>query len=217
MTHPLAAEAAQALQGVTKLAADCELAAKVMAETGTFETGQAILKEAAAALTALSEQNASFWTANLRLQRERDALAAQVAELTRDRDEVLTNSERYKECIPQGYQPTHLRKYEARHPTVVHSVMGEVAGTRAADLIAWMTWWNCLDAQRYEFLRDDMQERLTAAEAKAVRLEGALSDPVAVHANILRGTIAKPTVEQIIHIYGADALRAALTEGDTNE
>jgi hypothetical protein len=70
--HPLAAEAEQALQGVTKLAADCELAAKVMAETGTFETGQAILKEAAAALTALSEQNA--------------ALAAQVAELKRERD-----------------------------------------------------------------------------------------------------------------------------------
>jgi hypothetical protein len=84
--HPLTAEAAQALQGVTNLAADCELAAKVMAETGTFETGQAILKEAAAALTALSEQNASFWTANLRLQRERDALTAQVTELTRERD-----------------------------------------------------------------------------------------------------------------------------------
>ena len=54
---------------------------------------------------------------------------------------------------------------------------------------------------------------LDAAEAKAARLEGALSDPVAVHANMLRGTIAKLTVEQIIHIYGADALRAALTEG----
>ena len=37
-----------------------------------------------------------------------------------------------------------------------------------------------------------------------------LSDPVTVHANMLRGTIAKPTVEQIIHLYGADALRAAL-------
>ena len=40
-----------------------------------------------------------------------------------------------------------------------------------------------------------------------------LTDPVAVHANMLRGTIATPTVEQIIHLYGADALRAALTEG----
>lgn len=33
-----------------------------------------------------------------------------------------------------------------------------------------------------------------------------LSDPVAVHANMLRGTIAKPTADQIIHIYGRDAL-----------
>jgi hypothetical protein len=57
--------------------------------------------------------------------------------------------------------------------------------------------------------------RIDALEAKVARLEGSLSDPVAVHANLLRGTIAKPTAEQIIHLYGADALRAALTEGDT--
>jgi hypothetical protein len=37
-----------------------------------------------------------------------------------------------------------------------------------------------------------------------------LSDPVAVHLNMLRGTIAKPTVEQIIHLYGVDALCKAL-------
>lgn len=37
-----------------------------------------------------------------------------------------------------------------------------------------------------------------------------MADPNAVHINILRGSIAKPTVEQIIHIYGADILRAAL-------
>ena len=32
-----------------------------------------------------------------------------------------------------------------------------------------------------------------------------------VHQNMLRGTIAKPTVEQIIHIYGVDALVKALS------
>ena len=37
-----------------------------------------------------------------------------------------------------------------------------------------------------------------------------LTDPVVVHANMLRGTIAKPTVEQIIHLYGVDALTKAL-------
>ena len=37
-----------------------------------------------------------------------------------------------------------------------------------------------------------------------------LTDPVAVHTNMLRGTIAKPTVEQIVHLYGVDALCKAL-------
>lgn len=37
-----------------------------------------------------------------------------------------------------------------------------------------------------------------------------ISDPVTVHANMLRGTIAKPTVEQIIHLYGRGTLLAAL-------
>ena len=39
-----------------------------------------------------------------------------------------------------------------------------------------------------------------------------MSDPNAVHINMLRGTIAKPTVNQIIHLYGADTLRAALAQ-----
>ena len=47
-------------------------------------------------------------------------------------------------------------------------------------------------------------------DLRAVAPAPDLSDPVTVHANMLRGTIAKPTVEQIIHLYGADALRAAL-------
>lgn len=34
-----------------------------------------------------------------------------------------------------------------------------------------------------------------------------LTDPVTVHANMLRGTIAKPTVEQIIHLYGRGAFQ----------
>lgn len=39
-----------------------------------------------------------------------------------------------------------------------------------------------------------------------------LSDPNAVHIHMLRGSIAKPTTEQIIHIYGRDALLLALAE-----
>lgn len=34
-----------------------------------------------------------------------------------------------------------------------------------------------------------------------------LTDPVAVHVNMLRGTIAKPTVEQIVHLYGREAFQ----------
>jgi hypothetical protein len=37
-----------------------------------------------------------------------------------------------------------------------------------------------------------------------------LQDPIAVHLNMLRGTIAKPTIENIIHLYGKDALLKAL-------
>ena len=46
--------------------------------------------------------------------------------------------------------------------------------------------------------------------AAAQQREAALSDPICVHVNMLRGTIAKPTIEQIIHLYGVDALCKAL-------
>ena len=41
-------------------------------------------------------------------------------------------------------------------------------------------------------------------------LQAQLADPVAVHANMLRGTIAKPSIYQIMHIYGRDALMRAM-------
>ena len=37
-----------------------------------------------------------------------------------------------------------------------------------------------------------------------------LADPEAVHLNLLRGTLARPSLGQIVHLYGAEALRAAL-------
>ncbi len=59
---------------------------------------------------------------------------------------------------------------------------------------------------------EDSNARYTARILAALDLTPApdLSDPVAVHLNMLRGTIAKPSVEQIIHLYGAEVLRAAL-------
>jgi chromosome segregation ATPase len=133
------------IQGVTKLAADCELAAKVMAETGTFETGQAILKEAAAALTALSEQNTSFWNANLRLQRERDALTAQVAELTRERDALADGKDGWKASSDE---------YERLFRNAKAKIEELVADYKAASDQA-----------------DDLAAKLDDAEAKVKQLE----------------------------------------------
>ena len=51
-------------------------------------------------------------------------------------------------------------------------------------------------------------EQLIYAALRNVEYD--FADPVTVHANMLRGTIAKPTLEQIIHLYGVDALTKAL-------
>ena len=51
-------------------------------------------------------------------------------------------------------------------------------------------------------------EQLVYAALRNVEYD--LTDPVTVHANMLRGAIARPTVEQIIHLYGVDALTKAL-------
>lgn len=48
-------------------------------------------------------------------------------------------------------------------------------------------------------------------EREIERLRAALQDPATVHINMLRGTIAKPTLAQIIHLYGDESIRAALT------
>lgn len=51
-------------------------------------------------------------------------------------------------------------------------------------------------------------------EDVALRLQhviDTLKSPESVHFNILHGGIARPTIEQIIHIYGEDALRAAMS------
>lgn len=56
---------------------------------------------------------------------------------------------------------------------------------------------------------DTITALIALATAQAAQIAG-LQDPVAVHANMLRGTIAKPTLEQVIHLYGRDALVKAL-------
>ena len=48
-------------------------------------------------------------------------------------------------------------------------------------------------------------------------VEAVLRDPNAVHVNMLRGGIARPSFAQIIHIYGEEALLAALNAGQSGE
>jgi hypothetical protein len=59
----------------------------------------------------------------------------------------------------------------------------------------------------------DLARALLDARAKLAQPRAdteALSDPNAVHINMLHGTVAKPTLDQIVHLYGVDALCKAL-------
>ena len=54
----------------------------------------------------------------------------------------------------------------------------------------------------------------------SVLMRRLLADPVAVHINMLRGGIAKPSIRDIIHLYGRDALLEVISEqmlGDTEQ
>jgi hypothetical protein len=59
------------------------------------------------------------------------------------------------------------------------------------------------ESARYEMFR--ARDAIRALPA----VQPDLTDPNVVHANMLRGTIAKPTVDQIRHIYGDDLPDAA--------
>lgn len=76
-------------------------------------------------------------------------------------------------------------------------------------------------SQRNQYaLQADAADQLEAQQAEIVRLRGDLSkleDANAVHVNMLRGTIAKPSLDAIIHIYGATQLRAALSAHSQRE
>ena len=60
--------------------------------------------------------------------------------------------------------------------------------------------------------REHLFDRIEALTAENERLLEAMKDPNVVHVNMLRGGIAKPSVGQILHIYGEDVFRAALGE-----
>lgn len=56
---------------------------------------------------------------------------------------------------------------------------------------------------------EDLVAALQARSDADGALRSALADPTAVHANMLRGSIAKPSPRSIWHIYGEDLLKEA--------
>jgi hypothetical protein len=226
MTHPLAADAAQALQGVTPEAV-ANLAERLRGEyripitdgmgaAGGDEPDNAhefvrhfpappIQMEAAATLTALIAETVAL-KAKIAEYEAHDGMHGAIVHAIRS---LLNESN-----VPgAAFIDDHVANAIVQRDALAAQV-AELTRERDEALSA---------ARQQDKLREatlgtlrSVSAALDAAEAKVARLEGALSDPVAVHANMLRGTIAKPTVEQIIHLYGADALRAAL-KGDTND
>lgn len=84
--------------------------------------------------------------------------------------------------------------------------------TLRADAAKALQWAKEQHACTDEYAADVVALRASEAAAleRVAELEAALANPVAVHANMLRGTIANPTPDQIIHLYGVDALCKAL-------
>jgi hypothetical protein len=52
--------------------------------------------------------------------------------------------------------------------------------------------------------------RAISEATAALEAQEGLTDPVAVHVNMLRGTIAKPSARNIVHLYGEAALLAEM-------
>lgn len=84
-------------------------------------------------------------------------------------------------------------------------------------LDSWLSWIDDLPLPEiFNAGQDALQDFIVAAIAVADDRLLTLSDPNAVHLNMLRGTIAKPSLAQIAHIYGDEwtaAIAAAEARG----
>lgn len=70
-------------------------------------------------------------------------------------------------------------------------------------------------AQHYQGIHDALDAAISALRTQPTGdVVEALADSNAVHVNLLGGRIARPSIEQVIHIYGRDALLAALTKAE---
>ncbi len=81
-------------------------------------------------------------------------------------------------------------------------------------LDSWLSWIDDLPLpEGFSAGQDALQDFIVAEIAAAKDMLLKLSDPDAVHLNMLRGTIAKPTLSQIAHIYG-DEWTAAIADAE---
>lgn len=84
--------------------------------------------------------------------------------------------------------------------------------TSMGDIRYFQENWQALPGlrQRIETLARHRLAAEAPLRAEIARLREALKDPNAVHVNLLRGDIARPTVHQMIHIYSPAKVRDGL-------
>lgn len=134
-----------------------------------------------------------------------------------DRLHALASPERVKHGVPQDVAMTEAAALIAQQAASIEAVSSDetfaadsVIDNTAAE-IAGLVGPND-EAQAVEaavkraliFMRSLANLRLQRAEARATAAEAErdrLLDPVAIHANMLRGTIAKPSLNNIAHLY----------------
>lgn len=153
---------------------------------GTDDSYYEYISPQKATIARLTADNQRLWQANLDLQRKRDAAVAR-ADL----------------CGPaaQGWQPIETAPKDGTR-FLGYTWDGVIKQGYLSE--RYMHADHCTSIQTYTHWMP-----LPAPPQPSAAL-AVLQDPVSVHLNMLTGKIAKPSLAQIIHLYGEDALRAAI-------
>ncbi|QVJ07683.1 hypothetical protein L7H23_01330 [Sphingopyxis sp. BSN-002] len=113
-----------------------------------------------------------------------------------DKTQLLPVTPELLPCLVEGCQSKPRVQWQGAHIAFVECELCEDTGPLGWTEGEAISGWNA---------RHRISHSLPGDVGKA------LADPNAVHVNMLRGGIARPSLAQIIHIYGEDAIRAALT------
>jgi len=115
---------------------------------------------------------------------------------------MLSAEDEWRDAMPNSYRSAKWGKYAAIYPSTVAQAI-RIAGQRAPelnDVIVALVFFRIMADQRAHFLFENEKEKREALE----REMAGLADPNAVHINMLRGSIALPSFEQIKHIYAGE-------------